>query len=175
MKPLKVANRRWVTPLAADSSRTSTSHSGEVREDTRGASWGRTAAPFPILLRPVSPFSSKEWKLFSSVGMVNKNCSLRVLVKTPTAGKGSRRKSSTPGRGARHPQTLVYPVCLSPSSIPTSTHGNKHTGTSLVAQWLRIACQGRGHGFEPWSGKIPHAAEQLSPCAITTEPTYSNY
>ncbi|XP_068397893.1 EF-hand calcium-binding domain-containing protein 11 isoform X4 [Eschrichtius robustus] len=28
----------------------------------------------------------------------------------------------------------------------------------------------RGHGFEPWSGKIPHAAEQLSPCAATTEP-----
>ena len=27
-----------------------------------------------------------------------------------------------------------------------------------------------GHGFEPWSGKIPHAAEQLSPCATTTEP-----
>ena len=24
--------------------------------------------------------------------------------------------------------------------------------------------------FEPWSGKIPHAAEQLSPCATTTEP-----
>ena len=28
----------------------------------------------------------------------------------------------------------------------------------------------RGHGFEPWSRKIPHAAEQLSPCATTTEP-----
>ena len=27
-----------------------------------------------------------------------------------------------------------------------------------------------GHGFEPWSGKIPHAAEQLSACATTTEP-----
>ena len=26
-----------------------------------------------------------------------------------------------------------------------------------------------GHGFEPWSGKIPHDAEQLSPCATTTE------
>ena len=25
-------------------------------------------------------------------------------------------------------------------------------------------------GFEPWSGKIPHAAEQLGPCATTTEP-----
>ena len=32
------------------------------------------------------------------------------------------------------------------------------------------SCQCRGHGFEPWSGKIPHAAEQLSPCATTTEP-----
>ena len=25
------------------------------------------------------------------------------------------------------------------------------------------ACQCRGHGFEPWSGRIPHAAEQLGP------------
>ena len=32
------------------------------------------------------------------------------------------------------------------------------------------ACQCRGHGFEPCSGKIPHAAEQLSPWATTTEP-----
>ena len=32
------------------------------------------------------------------------------------------------------------------------------------------ACQCRGHGFEPWSGKIPHAMEQLNPYATTTEP-----
>ena len=32
------------------------------------------------------------------------------------------------------------------------------------------ACQCRGHGFEPWSGKIPHAAERLVPWATTTEP-----
>ena len=32
------------------------------------------------------------------------------------------------------------------------------------------ACQCRGHRFEPWSGKIPHATEQLSSCATTTEP-----
>ena len=32
------------------------------------------------------------------------------------------------------------------------------------------ACQCRGHGFELWSGKIPLAAEQLSPCTTTTEP-----
>ena len=32
------------------------------------------------------------------------------------------------------------------------------------------ACQCRGHGFEPWSGKIPHTAEQLGPWATITEP-----
>ena len=32
------------------------------------------------------------------------------------------------------------------------------------------ACQCRGYGFEPWSGKIPHAAEQLGPWATITEP-----
>ena len=31
-------------------------------------------------------------------------------------------------------------------------------------------CQCRGHGFEPWSGRIPHAPEQLGPCATATEP-----
>ena len=31
------------------------------------------------------------------------------------------------------------------------------------------ACQCRGHGFDPWSGRIPHAAGQRSPCA-TAEP-----
>ena len=32
------------------------------------------------------------------------------------------------------------------------------------------ACQCRAHGFKPWSGKIPHAAEQLGPWATITEP-----
>ena len=33
---------------------------------------------------------------------------------------------------------------------------------------VKNLCQFRGHEFNPWSGKIPHAAEQLSPCATTT-------
>ena len=37
------------------------------------------------------------------------------------------------------------------------------------------ACQCRGHGFDPWSGKIPHAVDQLSPWATTTEPACHNY
>ena len=35
-------------------------------------------------------------------------------------------------------------------------------GASLVAQWLRICLPMQGTGFKPWSGKIPHAAEQLA-------------
>ena len=37
------------------------------------------------------------------------------------------------------------------------------------------ACQIRRHGFNPCSEKIPHAAEQLSPCAETAEPTCHSY
>ena len=29
----------------------------------------------------------------------------------------------------------------------------------------------RGHGFDPWSGKIPHATGQRSPCAAAAEPS----
>ena len=32
------------------------------------------------------------------------------------------------------------------------------------------ACQCRGHGFKPWSGRIPHAAERLGPWATIAEP-----
>ena len=30
----------------------------------------------------------------------------------------------------------------------------------------------RGHWINLWSGKVPHAAEQLSPCFTATEPTH---
>ena len=47
-----------------------------------------------------------------------------------------------------------------------------------IPWWLsdkESACQCRRHcrndaEFDPWSGKIKHAVEQLSPCATTTEP-----
>ena len=57
-------------------------------------------------------------------------------------------------------------------------------GTSRMCRWCHkwrqglpwwlsgkeSACQCRRLGFDPWSGNIPHAAEQLSPCTTTTEP-----
>ena len=33
--------------------------------------------------------------------------------------------------------------------------------------------QCRKYGFNPWSGKIAHAVEQLGPCATTTEPVHA--
>ena len=44
--------------------------------------------------------------------------------------------------------------------------------------WIRpkrlstYAYQCREHGFSPWTGKIPHAAEQLSLWAATPEPAF---
>ena len=71
--------------------------------------------------------------------------------------------------------TPYYPTqfTASPDTVKSqrSSIFKKVVGPSLVAQWLRIACQCSGHGFEPWSRKIPHATEQLSLCATTTEPT----
>ena len=81
-------------------------------------------------------------------------------------------------------QSLLFCKCL---GVPLS-----HSHLFYVSNWkrgclLRVSfkktwglpwwrsgyessCQRRGHGFEPWSRKIPHAAEQLSPCTTTTEP-----
>ena len=45
---------------------------------------------------------------------------------------------------------------------------------NLGLPWWRSgwesACQCGGHGFEPWSGRIPRAAEWLGPWATITEP-----
>ena len=49
-------------------------------------------------------------------------------------------------------------------------HQNSRHGLPWWRSGKESACQGRGHGFEPWFGKIPHAVEQLSPCTTTTEP-----
>ena len=44
------------------------------------------------------------------------------------------------------------------------------TSASLVVRWLRIHCQCRGHGFSPWSRKIPHAEGQLSHASQLVSP-----
>ena len=79
--------------------------------------------------------------------------------------------------------TITCPVFLLYISINTKNPVNRFL--CLCKGYLQIntveglpwwcsgwesACQCRGHGFEPWSGKIPHAAEQLGPWATIAEP-----
>ena len=47
-------------------------------------------------------------------------------------------------------------------------------GTSLEVHWLRIHLPMQGTGFDPWSGKTPHAVEQLSLCSTTAEAMLEN-
>ena len=46
-----------------------------------------------------------------------------------------------------------------------------YTGLAWWHSRWESACQCRQHGFNPWSRKIPHAVDQLSPCPTTAEPT----
>ena len=65
---------------------------------------------------------------------------------------------------------LLFHTPLSPDELwgePAVISGGRsrrtHDGASLVVQWLRLG-QCKGHGFDPWSRRIPLATEQLSPC-----------
>ena len=48
-----------------------------------------------------------------------------------------------------------------------------HSWASLRLRDEESACQCRKHESDHWSGKIPHAVEQLNPCAAITEPVLS--
>ena len=54
------------------------------------------------------------------------------------------------------------------------SHQNSYTGLPWWLNGKETACQCRGHRFSPWSGKIPHASEQLSPCATSIEPPFQS-
>ena len=47
---------------------------------------------------------------------------------------------------------------------------NQLTGASLWLSGKEFTCRCRRHGFNPWSRKLPHAAEQLCLCTSTIEP-----
>ena len=79
-----------------------------------------------------------------------------------------KESSECLGSGYRwSPRDMDHIYCCN-KTIPRGLFKKKYWRTSLVAQWLRICLPMQGTGVR--SGKIPHAAEQLSPCATTTEP-----
>ena len=71
-------------------------------------------------------------------------------------------------------QTQKVEYCMIPllegSKVIKTIETKSRMGLPWWCSGWESACQCRGRGFEPWSGKIPHAAEWLSPWATTTEP-----
>ena len=59
-------------------------------------------------------------------------------------------------------------------ACPPDPWQHNYSKMYLGLPWWRSgwesACQCRAHGFEPWSGRIPHAAERLGPWATIAEP-----
>ena len=51
----------------------------------------------------------------------------------------------------------------------------EHIGLPWSSTSFECACQCRGHGFDPWSGKIPHVVGHINPHARATEPVCCNY
>ena len=96
--------------------------------------------------------------------LINKNREFPGGLVVKILGFHCRGPSSIPGRGTE----ILQAAWRGKKQKQNKTE--KQVGASLVHSGWESACQCRGHGFEPWSGKIPHATEQLSPCATTTEP-----
>ena len=61
----------------------------------------------------------------------------------------------------------MLPNCIIPLLLVKKGNSGDFPGSTVVKN---PPANAGGHGFDPWSWKISHAAEQLSPCATTTEP-----
>ena len=65
---------------------------------------------------------------------------------------------------------VVYNVALGTREETKGLRAYPYLWLPWQLSGTESACQCRIHEFDPGSGNIPHAAEQLSPCATTTEP-----
>ena len=86
------------------------------------------------------------------------SCGMRDLVPRPGT------ESWPPALGA---QSLTH---WTTREVPIMIFKKKVLGLPWWCSGWESACQCRGHGFKPWSGKIPHATEQLGLWATATEP-----
>ena len=67
---------------------------------------------------------------------------------------------------------MIFTLCIPFLIFQIFNKKNVFKYQAALPWWLsgkESACQCRRHGFKPWSGKIPHAAERLNSSTTTTE------
>ena len=142
--------------------------------------------------------NSKIWSQKGKPAQVRKMLSTKpqwktaFLLSTTCPRNGYFMQVISPGSanclrfGALH---VWFQLQLHAHPHPAATHfGSLNKGPLLAVFWTAVvplikrlglpwwrggwesACQCGGRGFEPWSGKIPRAAEQLGPWATIAEP-----
>ena len=62
--------------------------------------------------------------------------------------------------------SLEHRIILAVLGVTSKEEQAAFPGGAVVGN---LPANAGGHGFDPWSGKLPHATEQLRPCATTTE------
>ena len=97
---------------------------------------------------------------------------LTFLQARPVGKITLKEKSGGVSQSAHNGKWHNLTSCLDDSLrfFPLFPFKNYHGGLPWWRSGWESACQCRGHGFDPWSGRIPHTAEQLGPWATTTEP-----
>ena len=69
------------------------------------------------------------------------------------------------GKGVTHSKSYENLIIVQTLVLKNKSQG--FSGCSVVKE---SACQCRRHRFNPWSGRIPYAKEQVSPRATTIGP-----
>ena len=115
------------------------------------------------------PYESTQIKLIEGSRVMNRLDSwLRYNTLSISLDRTMRKtKQNEPHSGPlSQSPTITWLKWLGFHQADGSTHGQSHT---LYFNYITSAYQCKRHRFDPWSGRISHATEQLSPCAITTK------
>ena len=114
----------------------------------------------------LSPISCRQDSSLHDLPWVPKGRLEQLLIKGGAARKPPEARLKGPRKllKIRRPWDPAHTLILS-ATLPLGSIAIKLLIRGLP--WWRSgwesACQCRGRGFEPWSRKIPHAAEQLGP------------
>ena len=96
---------------------------------------------------------------------------LSILIRHGSSG--CLTSKSTTDHGRKHEELFLWYADIVEMTL-CKRYTKKQCGLSSWLSGKEPIRQCRWHRFYLWSGKIPHATEQLSPWSTTTEPVFLN-